>query len=101
MPKERDNCMGYLVEDLRLLKHVQVIVCLGGYAWDGMLRALRQLGHVAAPRSKFGHGAKTHVEPYVLLGCYHPSQQNTFTGRLTEPMLDAIFQEARKLLTDG
>ena len=97
-PKERDNCMGYLVEDLRLLKRVRIIVCLGAYAWDGILRALRQLGHISIRRPKFGHGAKAQIGPYVLLGCYHPSQQNTFTGRLTEGMLDAIFQKARKQL---
>src|SRR5262249_46851119 len=96
--KERDNCLPYLVQDLRLLHRVRVIVCLGGYAWDGVLRALRQLGHVARSRPTFGHAAEAQVGPYTLLGCYHPSQQNTFTGRLTEKMLDGVMKRARALM---
>lgn len=72
-------------------------VCLGGYAWDGMLRALRETDCTPARRPRFGHGAEAVVGPYTLLGCYHPSQQNTFTGRLTEPMLDAVFRRAQEL----
>jgi uracil-DNA glycosylase family 4 len=96
-PKERDNCLAYLVEDLRCLKQVRLLVCLGAFAWDGVLRALRQLGHAAQRKPKFGHGALAAVGPYSLLGCYHPSQQNTFTGRLTEKMLDEVFRRARKI----
>jgi uracil-DNA glycosylase family 4 len=99
-PQERDNCLPYLVEDLRLLRRVQVIVCLGGYAWDGMLRGLREIGHIPARKPRFGHGAEIVVGPYTLLGCYHPSQQNTFTGRLTQQMMDAVFRRARQLLGD-
>jgi uracil-DNA glycosylase family 4 len=95
--EERDNCLPYLVEDLRLLDRVRVIVCLGGFGWDGVLRALGALGFRAGRKPRFGHGAEAQVGPYTLLGCYHPSQQNTFTGRLTMPMLEAIFAQAREL----
>jgi uracil-DNA glycosylase family 4 len=96
-PEERDNCLPYLVEELRLLKHVRVIVCLGGFAWDGALRALRSLGWAAARKPRFGHLAEAVLGPYHLLGSYHPSQQNTFTGRLTREMLDAVLARARTL----
>src|SRR6187551_2156285 len=70
----------------------------GGYAWDGTLRALQALGHeTPRPKPRFGHGAETTIGDWKLLGCYHPSQQNTFTGRLTEPMLDRAFARAREL----
>ena len=97
-PVERDNCLPFLVRELALLERARVIVTLGSYAWDGTLRALRERG-VEAPRPKprFGHGTEVSVGPYTLLGCYHPSQQNTFTGKLTEPMLDAVFVRARGL----
>jgi uracil-DNA glycosylase family 4 len=95
--QERDNCLPYLVEDLRLLKGVRVIVCLGGFAWEGVLRALRSAGVTAPRKPTFGHGNEAVLGSYTLLGCYHPSQQNTFTGRLTKPMLDAVFQRARVL----
>jgi uracil-DNA glycosylase len=74
---------------------VRVIVALGAFGWDGALRAARVLGHMPARRPAFGHGTRAEVGPYVLLGSYHVSQQNTFTGRLTEPMLDAVFAQAR------
>jgi uracil-DNA glycosylase family 4 len=96
-PEERDNCLVYLAEELRILKHVQVIVCLGAFAWDGALRALRALGWVVRPRPGFGHQVEAAVGPYRLLGSYHPSQQNTFTGKLTRPMLDAAMARARTL----
>src|SRR5262249_14941811 len=96
-PQERDNCRPYLVEEFGFLKQVGVIVCLGGFAWDGALRALRDLGHLPERKPRFGHAAEAAVGPYVLLGCYHPSQQNTFTGKLTRPMLDAVFTRAREL----
>ena len=94
---ERDRCLGYLVGELRLLKRVRVIVCLGAFAWDGVLRALRQVCHRPPRKPRFGHGAEAAVGPIKLLGCYHPSQQNTFTGRLTEAMLDAILRRAAGL----
>jgi uracil-DNA glycosylase family 4 len=97
-PEERDNCLPYLVRELDLLDGVQVIVALGSFAWDGALRAIGALGHPRPrPRPRFGHGAEAEVGPYVLLGCYHPSQQNTFTGVLTEDNLDAVFRRARSL----
>lgn len=97
-PAERDNCLPYLVRELRLLAEVRVLVTLGAFAWDGALRATAALGHPAPrPRPRFGHGAEADVGGYVLLGSYHPSQQNTFTGRLTEDMLDAVFARARVL----
>jgi uracil-DNA glycosylase len=94
-PQERDNCLPYLVRELELLDAVKVVVALGAFAWDGALRALAVLGHGARPRPRFGHGSEAEVGPYRLLGTYHPSQQNTFTGKLTEPMLDAVFVRAR------
>jgi uracil-DNA glycosylase family 4 len=98
-PKERDTCLPYLVAELRLLKRVRVIVCLGAFAWDGVLRAMRELGSVPSPKPRFGHGAEAVVGNYALLGCYHPSQQNTFTGRLTEAMLDTVLQRSQELVT--
>jgi len=97
---ERDTCLSYLVEELRLLKQVRMIVCLGGIAWEGTLRGLRALGWRSPRKQRFGHGAEAVVGPYILIGCYHPSQQNTFTGRLTEPMLNAILSRVRTILAD-
>ena len=96
-PAERDRCIGYFVRELRLLREVRAIIALGAFAWDGVLRAARELGHAVKPRPAFAHGARAGVGPYVLLGSYHVSQQNTFTGRLTEPMLDAVFAAARRV----
>jgi uracil-DNA glycosylase len=92
LPEERDNCLPYAAEELRLIRP-DVIVCLGAFAWDAACRL-----HGVRPRPRFGHGAE-HPIPGgpVMLGSYHVSQQNTFTGKLTEPMLDAVFARARKL----
>jgi uracil-DNA glycosylase len=99
-PAERDNCLPYLSRELELLGRCQTIVALGAFAWDGALRALRQLGNEAPrPKPRFAHGAEAEVGDWRLLGCYHPSQQNTFTGKLTEPMLDLVFARARELTT--
>jgi uracil-DNA glycosylase len=73
---------------------VRVIVALGSFAWDGALRALATLGHAVRPKPRFGHGSEADVGPFGLLGCYHPSQQNTFTGRLTPEMLDDVVKRA-------
>jgi uracil-DNA glycosylase family 4 len=98
LPSERDNCLPYLVSELSLLKSVHVILCLGGFAWEAAFRSLGMLGiSTPRPRPRFGHGASASVERFELLGCYHPSQQNTFTGRLTEPMLDEVLARAREL----
>ena len=106
---ERDRCLPYLVRELTALTDVKVIVALGAFGWDGALRALATGGipgaedapAIAIPRPKprFGHLAEVSIGPYVLLGSFHPSQQNTFTGKLTEPMLDAVFARARALTT--
>jgi uracil-DNA glycosylase len=97
-PAERDNCLPYLARELGLLENARVIVALGSYAWDGALRALRAIGEaIPRPKPRFAHGAEERVGAITLLGCYHPSQQNTFTGKLTEPMLDATFTRAREL----
>ena len=97
-PSERDNCLPYLVRELRLLERAQVLLALGSFAWDGALRALDMLDvPVPRPRPRFGHGAEQQLGRFVLLGCFHPSQQNTFTGRLTEQMMDEVLERARSL----
>jgi uracil-DNA glycosylase family 4 len=96
-PEERDNCIPYLVRELRLLVRVRVIVCLGAFAWDGALRALAANGHLVRPGPRFGHAKEAAVGPYTLIGCYHPSQQNTFTGKLTPPMLDLVIRRAAEV----
>ena len=94
-PTERDECLPWLERELELLDRARAIVCLGSFAWDGALRALRQMGlEIPRPKPRFGHGSRATVGDYELLGCFHPSQQNTFTGKLTEPMLDAVFAQA-------
>lgn len=95
---ERDNCAPFLERELALLDHARVIVALGAFGWNGALSALRANGHeIPRPKPKFGHGAEAAVGGVTLLGSYHVSQQNTFTGRLTEPMLDAVFARAREV----
>jgi uracil-DNA glycosylase family 4 len=92
---ERDRCLPFLAQELQLLRRIRCAVCLGGFAWDGLLRVLVTDGPLPRPRPRFGHGAMAVVGRLTLLGCYHPSQQNTFTGRLTPNMLDAIFRQAQ------
>jgi uracil-DNA glycosylase family 4 len=95
LPAERDNCLPYAQRELALLSSVRVILCLGGFGWDA---ALRLTAGATRPRPKFGHGAEHELaDGRVLLGSYHPSQQNTFTGRLTEAMLDEVMARARAL----
>jgi uracil-DNA glycosylase family 4 len=91
-PEERERCLPYLRRELQLLADVVVLVALGGFAWEICCRLAG-----ITPRPRFGHGAEADGERYTVLGSYHPSQQNTFTGRLTEPMLDAVFARARNL----
>jgi uracil-DNA glycosylase family 4 len=101
LPIERDHCQPFLARELELLDAARVIVCLGGFAWDAALRVLRDGGvELPRPRPRFGHGVEVRAGRRTLLGCYHVSQQNTFTGRLTEPMLDAVFERARGLAAD-
>jgi uracil-DNA glycosylase len=97
MPTERDTCLPFLVRELRALEEVRAAVALGAFAWDGALRAFARSGHVVKPRPGFAHGAESEIGPYTLLGCYHPSQQNTFTGKLTATMLDAVLERAKRV----
>ena len=93
-PEERDACLPFLVRELELLARAKVVVALGAFAWDGALRALDAMGHRLRPRPRFGHASEAVVGPYRLVGCFHPSQQNTFTGKLTPGMLDAVLARA-------
>jgi uracil-DNA glycosylase len=103
-PAERDTCAPWLTAELRLVAaDLRVIVCLGGFAWQAMWPVLAASGFaLPRPRPSFGHGAEVRLESgpgatgaVLLIGCYHPSQQNTFTGRVTPAMLDAVFTRAR------
>lgn len=108
-PDERDTCLPWSVRELELLSHVRVIVCLGAFAWNASLRLSAAVGATGAKdsagvtmalprlRPRFGHGAEHEGARYMLIGCYHPSQQNTFTGKLTEPMIDAVLTRAREV----
>ncbi len=97
-PEERDTCLPYLVRELDLLARVRVIVVLGAFAYDAVARVLSGAGApLPRPRPKFTHGLEVLTARFVVLGCFHPSQQNTFTGKLTEPMIDAVFLRARAL----
>jgi uracil-DNA glycosylase family 4 len=100
-PSERDNCLAWSVRELRLLADARVFVCLGAFAWDAALRTIHAASDtrltLPRPRPRFSHGAELALAGYRLLGCYHPSQQNTFTGRLTEPMIDTVLERAREL----
>jgi uracil-DNA glycosylase family 4 len=101
LPSERDNCASYLVRELALLDRVAVIVALGAYAWDSAFRTIGQVtGIDVRPRPAFGHGAEAAVGRYRVLASFHPSQQNTVTGRLTAPMLGEVLGRARELAAD-
>jgi len=95
LPEERDRCAAWLARELPLLERVRVVVCLGGFAWEAALRP--PFSATPRPRPRFGHGAEHPSAGRTLLGCYHPSQQNTFTGVLTPEMLDAVLHRAREL----
>jgi uracil-DNA glycosylase family 4 len=95
-PAERDRCLPYLVRELDLLERVRVIVVLGQFAYDATARVLAASGSpLPTPRPRFGHGVEAESERALVLCCFHPSQQNTFTGKLSESMLDAVFARAR------
>ena len=97
--EERDRCLPYFVRELDLLERVQVIVTLGAFAYEALWAVLRDDGvPLPRPRPKFGHGVEVPTPRATIIGCFHPSQQNTFTGRLTEPMLDAVFAAARSAI---
>jgi uracil-DNA glycosylase family 4 len=103
-PVERDTCAAWLAAEWRLLQPtVRAVVVLGGFGWAALWPVLRAAGEaVPAPVPKFGHGAQVQLPTgLTVLGCFHVSQQNTFTGRLTEPMLDAVFLRARELAGVG
>jgi uracil-DNA glycosylase len=93
-PAERDTCLEWARLELALLERPRVLLCLGQFAWDAALRL-----HAPTPRPKprFGHGAEARHGPFTLLGCFHPSQQNTFTGVLTPAMLDDVLARAKEL----
>jgi uracil-DNA glycosylase family 4 len=93
-PAERDTCLPWAQRELDLLPNKRVVLCLGAFAWDASFR-LR--GAVPRPRPKFGHGALVTGEPWAMLGCFHPSQQNTFTGKLTPAMIDDVLGRAGEL----
>jgi uracil-DNA glycosylase family 4 len=97
------SCEPYLLTELRLLTRVRVVVGLGRIGWQAYLRGRSALGATRVrPAPKFGHGAVTRFDDGItLIATYHPSQQNTFTGRLTRPMLRGIFETARRLLDAG
>jgi uracil-DNA glycosylase family 4 len=97
-PDEQRTCRPYLVRELELLPEARVILALGAIAWDAALRVLAAAGHgIPRPRPRFGHGAEVRIGPFDVLGSYHPSQQNTFTGKLTPPMLEAVLRRAIEL----
>jgi uracil-DNA glycosylase family 4 len=104
-PAERDACLPWTAGELRLLTGVRVVLCLGAFAWDAALRLRALLAGPAAPaprpRPRFGHGAEWLQAPLPLVGCFHPSQQNTFTGRLTPAMLDGVLARTRELAERG
>ena len=99
-PEEMARCRPFLLEELDLLSRVRVVVALGKIGWDAYLRTRRELGlGLPRPLPRFGHGAEASMpgDGVTLLGTFHPSQQNTFTGRLTRPMLRAVLRRARRL----
>ena len=102
-PAERDTCEPWIARELQLVApSVKVVVCLGSFGWSAALKALRGAGYaVPRPLPRFGHAVEVALAgdlgSVTVLGCYHPSQQNTFTGRLTADMLDAVFARAKEL----
>jgi uracil-DNA glycosylase family 4 len=99
-PQERDTCLPWTVRELELMPTIGLIVCLGGFAWDAALRLRAAAGLTnPRPRPRFGHDVLFDPgDRLPLLGCFHPSQQNTFTGKLTEGMMEAVFARARELV---
>jgi len=96
-PAERDSCLPYTSRELELLPTTRCVICLGAFAWDVALRL-----YGVRPKPRFAHGAEHEtISGLTLLGCYHPSQQNTFTGVLTESMLDTVLSQAKELAEKG
>ena len=106
LPEEITRCLDHLESEISALPNVQVVVALGKIAFDAWLQLLRRRGVAVRPRPQFGHGAvvafeqprTTHHQPPTIVGCYHPSRQNTNTGKLTPRMMVEVFRKARKLL---
>jgi uracil-DNA glycosylase len=99
---ERNTCAPFLARELAALERCRVVIALGHFGWDAALRTIASLGHpTPRPLPRFGHGAEATIGPWALLGSYHPSQQNTFTGRLTASMLGAVLERARVLAGPG
>jgi len=98
-PAERDECLPWTVAELAQLSRVRVVLCLGAFAWAAALTLRAAAGHAnPRPRPRFGHGAVAlEGEPLTLLGCFHPSQQNTFTGKLTAAMIDDVLATGHSL----
>ena len=100
--EERARCQPFLVRELAILADVRVLVALGAIAWESAFRTIAALtGDDARPRPRFGHGAVARAGGYVVVGSYHPSQQNTFTGRLTQPMLHDVLAQAQRIASGG
>jgi uracil-DNA glycosylase family 4 len=99
--EEIDRCRGFLAREIALLPRLAVVLALGGVAWKGFVDLMRASGRHARPAPRFAHGAEAEVAGFALIGCYHPSQQNTFTGRLTPTMIDAVLARARAGLGAG
>jgi uracil-DNA glycosylase family 4 len=100
-PRERDTCRPWLERELAMMRpNLRVVVALGGFAWNALWPTLAAVGYQPpAPRPRFGHLAEiTTAAGLHVIASFHPSQQNTFTGKLTEPMLDAVFDRARSML---
>jgi uracil-DNA glycosylase family 4 len=96
--QERDTCAPFLARELEALDEVRVLLVLGAFAWNAVLRVLARAGQpVPRPRPRFGHGAEVRIGERILVSAFHPSQQNTFTGRLTVAMFDAVIARAKAL----
>jgi uracil-DNA glycosylase len=96
-PEERDACQEWLLRELDAMPRLRAVLCLGAFGWEAALRALRARGTaIPSPAPRFGHEAEAEVGGLTLVGSFHPSQQNTFTGRLTPAMMDAAIERARR-----
>jgi uracil-DNA glycosylase family 4 len=100
LPEELKNCRPFLIREFELLMNFRVVVALGRIAFEAVLRSFKDAGRVLRPNCAFAHGAELKLnDRLTLIASFHPSQQNTFTGKLTEPMFDAVFRRARELMT--
>jgi uracil-DNA glycosylase family 4 len=97
-PAEQATCRPYLRREIELLPRLRVLLALGAIGWAAAIRCLAELGdEVPRPAPAFGHGAEVRIGPYLLLGSYHVSQQNTFTGKLTRPMFESVLERAKRV----